>query len=64
LKQSGFILKRQGEHEVWGKPGSPPVPVLRTNHVADGTAEAILKKIDGTYRVRNFEEIMRAKVAG
>ena len=59
LKLRGFELKRQGEHEVWAKLGSPLVPVPRTKHVADGTAESILKKIDTSYRVRNFEEIMR-----
>jgi hypothetical protein len=64
LRLHGFTLKRQGEHEVWAKPGSPPVPVPRTKHVPDGTAECILKKIDVSYRVRNFNEIMRSAEAG
>lgn len=60
MQTKGFILERQGKHEVWAKPGSSPIPVPRTRSLTDGTAEAILKKIDPVYRLRNFEEIMRS----
>jgi predicted RNA binding protein YcfA (HicA-like mRNA interferase family) len=63
LQSKGFILKRQGEHEVWAKDGFPPIPVPRTKDLADGTVESILKKIDRSFRVRNFEQIMRGMAA-
>ena len=59
LRRKGFSLKRQGAHEIWAKPGSPPIPVPRSRRLADWTAEAILKAIDPTYRVRNFRAILK-----
>ncbi len=57
LDRCGFSLIRQGEHEVWKKDGTRPIPVPRTLKIADGTAESILKSIDPAYRVRNFDTI-------
>ncbi len=63
LQSKGFILKRQGEHEVWAKQGFSPIPVPRTKNLADGTVESILKRIAPSFRVRNFEQIVRGMAA-
>jgi predicted RNA binding protein YcfA (HicA-like mRNA interferase family) len=44
LKSAGFEKKTGGRHDVWVKPGFPPIPVPR--HKGDiplGTARSILK---------------------
>ena len=35
----GFVLKRQGKHEVWVRQGFAPSADSRTKEVADGTAK-------------------------
>jgi hypothetical protein len=63
MRKEGFTLAREGEHEVWVKLGFPPIAVPRTKNFGNGTAESILKKINPTYRLRDFEQIARGRAA-
>lgn len=44
LRIAGFLKRKGGKHDIWIKPGFPPIPVPR--HKGDlpkGTARSILK---------------------
>ena len=44
LKEAGFVRRGGGRHDIWVKPGYPPIPVHR--HKGDipiGTLKNILK---------------------
>ena len=44
LKKHGFTSKTGGAHDIWTKPGFPPVPVPRhKGDIPKGTANSILK---------------------
>jgi len=57
LQRHGFALVRQGEHEVWQKSGVGSIPVPRTTTITDPVAESIIKRVDSTYRIRNFASL-------
>ncbi|NUO81379.1 type II toxin-antitoxin system HicA family toxin [candidate division KSB1 bacterium] len=44
LKQAGFLKRSSGKHDIWIKPGFPPIPVPRhKGDIPSGTAKSILK---------------------
>jgi predicted RNA binding protein YcfA (HicA-like mRNA interferase family) len=44
LKHAGFEKRSGGKHDVWEKPGYPPIPVPRhKGDIPPGTARNILK---------------------
>jgi predicted RNA binding protein YcfA (HicA-like mRNA interferase family) len=44
LRNAGFEKKSGGCHDIWVKPGFPPIPVPRhTGDIPSGTARSILK---------------------
>lgn len=44
LKSAGFVKKSGGCHDIWIKPGFPPIPVPRhKGDIPSGTARSIIK---------------------
>ncbi len=44
LKHAGFLKRSGGKHDIWIKPGFPPIPVPRhKDDIPIGTAKSILK---------------------
>jgi len=44
LRKAGFTRKGGGKHDVWVKPGFPPIPVPRhKGDIPPGTLRSILK---------------------
>jgi predicted RNA binding protein YcfA (HicA-like mRNA interferase family) len=44
LKSAGFEKKSGGRHDIWIKPGFPPIPVPRhKGDIPQGTARSIIK---------------------
>lgn len=44
LKEAGFIKHSGGRHDIWKKPGFPPIPVPRhKGDIPKGTVKSIIK---------------------
>ena len=44
LKEAGFTKRGGGRHDIWIKPGFPPIPVPRhKGDIPSGTLNSILK---------------------
>ena len=44
LKKAGFVMHPGGKHDIWVKPGFPPIPVPRhAGDIPSGTLRNILR---------------------